>query len=110
MSDFTADADALDSQGALHTRIAQFYRDLADKVWAQGSNVLKEFYRVNKQDYASQYQLWLNPCKLDELQQEAKLHASWAQYFYDLASAVRTAEQGLRGAYPHPHRSHGYIE
>lgn len=102
MSDFTADPDALDSQGALHSRIAQFYRDVADKVSSQGGNVLKEFNRVNKQDYVGQYQLWLNTCNFDELRQEATLHDTWAQYFYDLAENVRTAEKLISGEFLDP--------
>jgi hypothetical protein len=107
MSDFTADPDALDSQGYLHTRIAQFYRDVADKVSSQGSNVLKEFNRVNNQDYAGQYQMWLNTSNVDGLRQEATLHDNWAQYFHDLADKVRTAEKLISGEYLNPPLHHG---
>jgi hypothetical protein len=106
MTDFTADADALDSQGSLHTHLAQFYRDVVSEVRAHGGTILREFQRVQNTsyagDYAGQYQQWLSGSGLDELEQEAHLHETWAQYFYDLADEVRQAEKALSGNNPSP--------
>lgn len=93
MSDFTADADALDSQGILHSQIAQFYRNLAEQVQTQGSRIVAEFQRVQNTEYADQYQSWLGSAGFDQLEHEAKLHDTWAQYFFDLAQQVREAER-----------------
>lgn len=99
MSDFTADPDALDNQGYLHSQIAQLYRDIASEVQANSSPILNEFYRVQSAsyaaNYASNYQQWLNGAGLDDLEQEAQTHDAWAQYFYNLAQQVRKAEGDL---------------
>jgi len=92
MTDFTADADTLDTQGSLHEQIAQFYRNLAEQVQAQGYRIVEEFLRVQDSDDASQYQLWLNTAGFDQLEHEATLHETWARYFFDLARQVREAE------------------
>ncbi|GEM_PF-1397433 len=99
MTDFTADADALDNQGYLHSQIAQLYRDLAADVRSHGGPILSEFQRVQNvgyaANYASNYQQWLNGAGLDDLEQEAQAHEAWAQYFFDLAQQVRKAEGDL---------------
>lgn len=92
MSDFTADAETLDAQGNLHLRIAQFYRNLVEHVQAQGCLIVAEFERVQDINFASQYQLWLNTAGFEQLEQEAKLHDTWADYFFELARQVRQAE------------------
>lgn len=101
MTDFTADPDALENQGALHTQIAQLYRDIASEVRAHSGPILSEFHRVQSASYAatyaSNYQQWLSGAGLDDLEQEAQTHDDWAQYFYDLAQQVRKAEGDLSG-------------
>jgi uncharacterized lipoprotein YddW (UPF0748 family) len=100
MSDFTADADTLDNQGLLHSQMAQFYRNLADQVQSQGGKIVAEFERVQNTDYASQYQSWLNTLGSDQLQHEASLHDTWAQYFFDLAQQIREAENAFSNTPP----------
>jgi hypothetical protein len=99
MTDFTADADALDNQGYLHSQIAQLYRDIASEVQAHGSPIVNEFQQYQNAsyaaNYASNYQQWLSGAGLDTLEQEAQTHDLWAQYFYDLAQQVRQAEGDL---------------
>lgn len=107
MSDFTADADTLDNQGLLHSQMAQFYRSLAEQVQSQGSKIVAEFQRVQNTDYASQYQSWLSSLGSDQLQHEASLHDTWAQYFFDLAQQIREAENALSGNTPPPGRRGG---
>lgn len=102
MSDFTADADTLDNQGLLHSQIAQFYRNLAEQVQSQGGKIVAEFQRVQNTEYAGQYQSWLGTASFDQLQHEANLHDTWAQYFFDLAQQVRQAENVLSGNTPVP--------
>ncbi len=97
MSDFKADADALDDQGLLHATIAQFYRKLSDQVQVPGQRIVSEFQRVGNEEYASEYQRWLNDQQFDHLQQIATLHQNWSQYFFDLAAQVRAAENALSG-------------
>lgn len=99
MTNFSADPDALDNQGSIHSQIAQLYRDIASEVRGNGGPILSEFYRVQSASYAGtyagDYQQWLNGAGLDDLEQEAKTHDDWAQYFYTLAQQVRKAEGDL---------------
>ncbi len=112
MSDFKADPDALDSQGYIHSQIAQLYRDIASEVQSHGGPILSEFQRVQNASYAASYagdyQRWLNGAGLDALEQEAQIHDRWAQYFYNLAQQVRKAEGDLDVG-PHLRPGGGYI-
>lgn len=99
MTDFTADADALDNQGYLHSQIAQLYRDIASEIRSHGGPIVSAFQKVQNvgyaANYASDYQQWLNGAGLEDLEQEAQTHDGWAQYFYNLAQQVRKAEGDL---------------
>jgi hypothetical protein len=97
MSDFMADADTLDDQGLLHFNIAQFYRKLVDQVQAHGQQIVSEFQRVGNDEYAGEYQRWLNHPHFGQLHEIADLHANWSQYFFDLAAQIRAAENALSG-------------
>ncbi len=107
MTDFMADADALDDHGLVHARIAQFYRDLAERVHSHGTHVINEFHRVNASDEAANYQQWLSPAAFERLQQEADLHDQWAQHFFKLAQTVRALEGDLSA--PPPSTTHGPV-
>ncbi len=76
MTDFTADPDALDNQGYLHSQIVLLYRDIASEIRSHGGPIVSAFQKVQSAsyaaNYASDYQQWLNPdrssagiCNLD---------------------------------------------
>ncbi len=98
MSEFEADADTLDQHGAIHLQIAQFYRDLHDRVQAQAGHILRAFSGAPSffsEELTSRYEEWLQTSNLDEMEDKAQLHDTWARYFFDLAHEVRAAEGTL---------------
>ena len=107
MAQFKADVDTLEAHGYLLQQIAKFYRDLHDRVQTQGTIVLNDFRATGHQDYADQYQLWLDPAAMQRLRDEATTHNAWAQYFFDLANEVRALEGQLGGTGAHGHGSGG---
>lgn len=100
MADLVADAQALEDHGHLHERIARFYREVADRVQSYGQPILHELRSKNHDDDASQYQQWLNPSNLQQLEDSARTHDDWAVYFLELAKEIRAKEDALSGNYP----------
>lgn len=103
MAQFKADADTLENHGLILQRIAQFYRDLHDRTQTHGGSILNNFHSTGHDDYATQYQQWLDPAAMQRLLDEASTHDAWAQYFFSLADEVRALEWQLSGGSPSPH-------
>jgi hypothetical protein len=98
MTAFEADADTLDQHGEIHLQIAQFYRDVHDRVLGRAGRILSAFSGAQSffsDELTSRYNEWLQTSNLDEMENKAQLHETWAQYFFDLADEVRAAEGTL---------------